>query len=47
LLEDKFFSARAYVLIDRSGIVRWTFTESDLGDRRENSELLQRIRSLS
>jgi peroxiredoxin len=40
LLEDKFFSKRAYVLIDPKGIVRWTHEERELGHRRENSELL-------
>ena len=29
LLEDKFFSNRAYVLIDPNGIVRWAFFEED------------------
>ncbi len=43
LLEDKFFSQRAYVLIDRAGIVRWTHAEEHSGMRRENSELLAEI----
>jgi peroxiredoxin len=43
LLEDKFFSKRAYVLIDPKGIVRWTHEERELGHRRENSELLAQI----
>ena len=47
LLEDKFFSNRAYVLIDRNGIVRWTFLEAALGDRRENVEIFQQLRTLS
>ena len=46
LLEDRFHSARAYILIDRDGIVRWTFAEETSGNRRENSELLERIRAL-
>ena len=46
LLEEKFFSNRAYVLIDRSGVVRWTFMEDTPGTRRENSELLQQLRAL-
>ncbi len=46
LLEDKFFSNRAYILIDRTGIVRWTFAEETTGNRRENAELLERIRAL-
>lgn len=46
LLEDKFFSNRAYVLVDRNGVVRWRFMEDTPGTRRENSELLQQLRAL-
>jgi peroxiredoxin len=46
LLEDRFHSNRAYILIDRDGIVRWTFAEETAGNRRENAELLERIRAL-
>ncbi len=46
LLEDRFHSNRAYVLIDRDGIVRWTFAEEATRNRRENAELLERIRAL-
>jgi peroxiredoxin len=46
LLEDRFHSNRAYVLIDRSGIVRWTFAEETTGQRRQNVELLERIRAI-
>lgn len=46
LLEDRFHSSRAYILIDRDGIVRWTFVEETTGNRRENAELLERIRAL-
>jgi peroxiredoxin len=46
LLEDKFYSNRSYILIDRNGIVRWTYAEDTPGTRRENSELLERIRAL-
>lgn len=47
LLEERFFSNRAYVLIDREGIVRWTFAEQTPGTRRENAELLQQIAALA
>ena len=43
LLEDKFFSRRAYFLIDRDGIVQWSHVESELGHKRDNGELLERI----
>lgn len=46
LLEDKFFSKRAYVLIDKAGLVRWTHEEAELGHRRDNSELLAHIGQL-
>lgn len=47
LREDTFFSERAYFLIDRDGIVRWSHIESKLGDKRDNSELLERIAALA
>jgi peroxiredoxin len=43
LNEDKFFSNRAYVLIDPQGTVRWTFSEDTPGTRRENEELLAQL----
>jgi len=46
LLEDRFFSTRAYVLIDRNGVVRWTFVEETPSTRRENAELLEQLRAL-
>lgn len=47
LFEDKFFSNRAYVLIDRDGIVRWTYLETTPGSRRENAELLGELAKLA
>jgi peroxiredoxin len=46
LLEDKFYSKRAYFLIDRDGVLRWAHTEAQLGDRRQDAELLERIAAL-
>ena len=46
LLEDKFYSNRAYVLIDRSGVVRWSFAEDTPGTRRENAVLLEQLRAV-
>jgi peroxiredoxin len=43
LNEDKFFSNRAYVLIDTNGIVRWAFLEETPSSRRENEELLAQL----
>jgi peroxiredoxin len=47
LIEDSFFSKRAYVLIDAEGTVRWVHEESELGHRRENQELLDRIAAVA
>ena len=46
LLEEAYASARAYVLIDKSGIIRWGFVEEELGHKRGNAELLAEIARL-
>lgn len=46
LIEERFFSNRAYVLIDRTGVVRWSHLERTPGDKRGNDEILARIRAL-
>jgi len=46
LLEDRFYSNRAYFLIDKQGIVRWAHIEEKPGQRRENSEILSHIEEL-
>ena len=46
LLEDRFYSARAYFLIDKQGTLRWMHVEARLGDRRDDAELLRVIASL-
>ena len=40
LLEDKFFSKRAYVVIDKAGVTRWTHEEAELGQKRDTTQLL-------
>lgn len=47
LIEEKFHSSRAYVLIDAQGIVRWTHVETELGRRRSNEELLAQVRAVA
>jgi len=47
LLEEKFFSNRAYIIIDRAGVVRWTFMETTPGTRRENADLLAELQKLA
>jgi len=43
---ERFFSNRAYFLIDKAGVLRWSFVETTPGTRRENSELLAEIAKL-
>jgi peroxiredoxin len=43
LNEDRFFSNRAYFLLDRNGIVRWAHVEENPGSRRQDAELLAQI----
>lgn len=46
LIDDLFFSKRAYFVIDRQGVVRWTHTERELGHKRDNAELLAQLERL-
>ena len=46
LLEDRFYSKRAYFLIDRQGLLRWRHVEAELGQRRDDAELLRQIHAL-
>jgi peroxiredoxin len=47
LNEDRYYSNRAYFLVDREGRVRWSYVESNNGERRENEEILAAIKLLS
>ncbi len=47
LLEEHFFSNRAYILIDTQGMVRWVYAEETPGTRRENSEILAQLKRLT
>ena len=44
--DERFFARRAYVLIDRRGVLRWYHIEDQLGHRRTTDELLARIAEL-
>jgi glutaredoxin-dependent peroxiredoxin len=46
LLEDKFYSNRAYFLVDRNGVLRWVFVEPTPSTRRENAEILKQINAV-
>jgi glutaredoxin-dependent peroxiredoxin len=47
LMESTFYSNRAYIVIDRDGVVRWTYAEETPRTRRENAELLAQLEALS
>jgi peroxiredoxin len=47
LNEERFYSNRAYFLIDKEGRVRWSHVEGNNSQRRENSEILAAIKLLS
>lgn len=46
LNEERFNAKRAYVVIDREGVVRWTHVEEHGGFKRENAELLEQLKAL-
>jgi peroxiredoxin len=47
LLEDRFFSTRAYFLIDKTGTIRWEHVEATPSQKRSNSELFAQIRAVA
>ena len=47
LNEDRFYSNRAYFLVDKEGRVRWSHIEGNNSERRDNSEILAAIKLLS
>lgn len=47
LNEERFFATRSYFLIDKAGVVRWSFVEEHNGTRRENADLLAEIAKLT
>ncbi|HEV7839545.1 MAG TPA: redoxin domain-containing protein [Gemmatimonadaceae bacterium] len=47
LNEARFYSNRAYFLIDREGRIRWSHIESNNGERRENADILEKVLQLS
>ena len=43
LNEDRFFSNRAYFLLDREGVVRWAHVEENPSNKRTNQEILAEV----
>lgn len=46
LNDEKFYANRAYIIVDKLGVVRWTWQEPHNGVRRENAELLAQLAAL-
>jgi peroxiredoxin len=46
LIEDRFYSKRAYFLIDAAGVIRWEHVEDNPSNRRSDAELLAAIDAL-
>lgn len=46
LVEERNHSTRAYILVDKAGVVRWAFAEPNPGEKRSNAELLQQLAML-
>lgn len=44
---EAFFANRAYFLIDQAGMVRWAHIEAAIGQKRENAEILNAIKSVT
>ncbi len=47
LLEEKYYSKRAYFLVDRQGVIRWEHVEHSTHDRRSDAELLDAIDAIA
>jgi peroxiredoxin len=47
LNDERFYSNRAYFLVDREGRVRWSHIESNNSERRQNEEILAAMELLS
>jgi len=46
LIPEKFFSNRAYFLIDKIGTIRWAHVEATPGQKRETNEIFAEIGKL-
>lgn len=44
---DGVIANRAYILIDKSGTIRWAHAEAHPGLRRENAEIFEQIKSVT
>jgi peroxiredoxin len=46
LNEERFFSNRAYFLIDKTGVVRWAHVEANPSQKRSNDEIFAQLNAL-
>ena len=46
LIEERFYSTRAYFLLDRAGVIRWEHVEANPSLKRSNAELLEQIAAI-
>jgi peroxiredoxin len=46
LLPERFYSTRAYFLVDTHGVIRWAHVEENPGHKRSNDEVLSHIGSI-
>jgi len=47
LNEDRFFSNRAYFLVDKTGVIRWAHVEENPSLKRTNQEILEEVDRLT
>ncbi len=47
LIADRFFSARAYFLIDGTGVISWAHVETNPGLKRTNAEIFEQIAAVA
>jgi len=47
LNEDRFFSNRAYFLVDKTGVIRWAHVEENSSLKRTNQEILEEVDRLT
>jgi len=46
LSTEKYYSNRAYFLVDKDGVLRWAHVESNNSERREDAEIVEQIERL-
>lgn len=47
LIEERNHTTRAYILVDKAGVVRWAFAEPNPGEKRNNAELLHQLHAIA